>query len=312
LQKENAMHIPDSMLQGSICPVTATVSAAGLIAAAYFGRKAKDKPSAGRFGAVAALIFAGQMMNFPILDGTSGHLLGGVLAASLLGTPFGVLAMALVVAVQSLVFSDGGVTVLGANIFNMAILGAGAGGLLRAALAGRRRGAFRDCAATAAAAWFSVVLASLAVGGELAVDGRMAFLEVAPAMLGVHALIGIAEAAITVAAWLLFAEKAATAGTAPGKAAAPLTAAAVVALMLSPFASGFPDGLEWVGAKYLFLHESAPAFAGLLSHYAIPWVGHEILSRGLAGLAGVLVTFIAAWAMLRLMGTLPHQNIRIR
>jgi cobalt/nickel transport system permease protein len=67
------MHIPDSMLQGSICPVTVTVSTAGIIAAAYFGHKAKDKPSAARFGAVTALIFAGQMMNFPIMNGTSGH-----------------------------------------------------------------------------------------------------------------------------------------------------------------------------------------------------------------------------------------------
>jgi cobalt/nickel transport system permease protein len=309
--KENAMHIPDSMLQGSICPVTATVSTAGIIAAAYFGHKAKDKPSAARFGAVTALIFAGQMMNFPIMDGTSGHLLGGVLAASLLGTPFGVLAIALVVTIQGLVFSDGGVTVLGANIFNMAILGAGAGGMLRAALAGRWRGVFGSYAATALAAWASVLLASFAVSAELAADGQIAFFKVLPAMLGTHALTGIGEAAITVAGCLLFAGKTAPAGIATRQAAAPLTAAAVIALMLSPFASGFPDGLEWVGRKYHFLHESAPAFAGPLSDYAFPWVGNEILSTGVAGLMGVIISFGVAWIMLRLTGV-PTSGQRIR
>jgi cobalt/nickel transport system permease protein len=238
------MHIPDSMLQGSICPVTVTVSTAGIIAAAYFGHKAKDKPSAARFGAVTALIFAGQMMNFPIMNGTSGHLLGGVLAASLLGTPFGVLAIALVAVVQSLVFSDGGVTVLGANIFNMAILGAGVGGTLHAMLSDRWQGAYGNYAATAVASWLSVLLASFAVSVELAVDGQIAFFKVVPAMLGTHALIGIGEAVITVAGCLLLFENTASTRTVRGQAAVPLTAAAVIALMLSPFASGFPDGLE--------------------------------------------------------------------
>jgi cobalt/nickel transport system permease protein len=295
------MHIPDSMLQGSICPVTATVSAAGIIAAAYFGHKVKDKPSAARFGAVTALVFAGQMMNFPIMDGTSGHLLGGVLAASLLGTPFGILAIALVVIVQSLLFSDGGVTVLGANIFNMAILGAGVGGMLRATLADRWQGAYGKHAATAVAAWLSVLLASFAVSVELAVDGQIAFLRVVPAMLGTHALIGIGESVMTVAGCLLLVEKSAPARTAGGQVAVPLTAAAVIALMLSPFASGFPDGLEWVGRKYHFLHESAPAFAGPLSDYTVPSLSNEMLSTGVAGLLGVVISFGIAWTMLRLM-----------
>lgn len=121
------MHIPDSMLQGNVCSATAAVSVLGLVAAAYYGLKGQ-RPSASRFAAVTALIFAGQMMNFPVQYGTSGHLLGGVLAAHLLGTPFGVLSVALVVVIQSLVFADGGVTVLGANVLNMAIIGAGLGG----------------------------------------------------------------------------------------------------------------------------------------------------------------------------------------
>lgn len=294
------MHIPDSMLQGSICPVTAIVSVAGIIAASYYGFKAKDKPTAAYFGAITALIFAWQMMNFPIMDGTSGHLLGGVLAASLLGTPFGVLAIALVVAIQSLVFSDGGITVLGANIFNMAILGAGVGGILRSKLLTHWKSTQGKYAATAVAAWLSVIVASFAVSIELAIDGQIAFFEVVSAMVGTHALIGVGEAFITVACCLLLPADSVTTKT-KGQIAVPLTAAVVVALLLSPFASGFPDGLEWIAEKYNFLHQSAPVFVGPLPDYAFPSLSNEILSTGVAGLVGVILSFGIAWMILRIV-----------
>ena len=172
------MHIPDSMLQGAICPVTAVVSSFGIATAAYAARRTQTPPA--RFAGVTSLIFAGQMMNFPIMEGTSGHLLGGVLAASLLGTPLGVLSMALVVVIQSLLFSDGGITVLGANLFNMALVGAGVGGLLRAALAAGWRSPAGVLLATAVAAWASIVLASFAVSVELAVAGQVDRLLRAP------------------------------------------------------------------------------------------------------------------------------------
>lgn len=294
------MHIPDSMLQGSICPVTAVVCAAGIMVALYYGLKAREKPTAAGFGAITALIFAGQMMNFPIMDGTSGHLLGGVLAASLLGTPFGVLAIALVVTIQSLVFSDGGITVLGANVLNMAILGAGVGGVLRSALATRWRGSSAGYLATAVAAWFSVVLASVAVSVELAVDGQIAFFSVVAAMVGTHALIGVGEALITVAACMLFSSTVST--STKGQVALPLTVACLMALLLGPFASGFPDGLEWIAEKYGFLHASAPTFVGLLSDYSTPFVTNDLLSTGLAGVAGVVCSFALAWLLLRISG----------
>ncbi len=294
------MHIPNSMLQGSICPVTAAVSVVGITTAAYYGFKAKDKPTAASFGAITALIFAGQMMNFPIMNGTSGHLLGGVLAASLLGTPFGVLAIALVVTIQSLVFSDGGVTVLGANILSMAILGAGAGGMLRSRLVVCWKSTQGKYAATAVAAWLSVILASFAVSVELAIDGQIRFLSVVPAMVGVHALIGVGEALITVACCFLLSSHSATTKT-KGQVAVPLTAAVMVALLLSPFASGFPDGLEWIAEKYNFLHQSAPAFVGPLPNYAFPSFSNEMLSTGVAGLVGVILSFGVAWIILRIM-----------
>lgn len=297
------MHIPDSMLNGAVCPVTAALSVAGVIAAAWWALKSEQKPTAGRFAAIVALIFAGQMMNFPIMNGTSGHLLGGVLASAVLGTPLGVLAIALVVTIQSLVFSDGGVTVLGANVFNMALIGAGVGGWLQQRLAG----SLGQYLSTAVAAWCSVVLASTAASVELAGAGQIALGSVLPAMVGTHALIGLGEATISVAAVALLAHGWAAA---QGKAhvAVPLLAAVVVALLLSPFASGFPDGLEWVAGQYQFLHESAPAFVGAMPDYTVAAISNESLSTGLAGLAGVVICFVLGFGLLRGMDSLTAQR----
>ncbi|ANT64714.1 MULTISPECIES: energy-coupling factor ABC transporter permease [Prosthecochloris] len=300
------MHIPDSMLQGSVCPATATVSAIGIAAAAYYGMNG-EKPSASRFAAITALIFAGQMMNFSIMNGTSGHLLGGVLAASLLGTPFGVLSVAMVVVIQSLVFSDGGVTVLGANLLNMAIIGAGLGGMLRSTLAARWQSPRGEILATAVAAWASVVLASFTVSVELAIDGQIVFSSVVAAMVATHALIGIGEAIITVAA-CLFVHSTGTVKIQRGHVVVPFTAATVIALLLSPFASGFPDGLEWVAEKYQFLHESAPAFVGPLPDYSVSFIGNEMLSTGLSGMIGVIISFAAAWALHRFISLFVAQQ----
>jgi cobalt/nickel transport system permease protein len=150
---------------------------------------------------MAAFIFAAQMFNFQVAGGTSGHLLGGVLAAVLLGPWAGTLVMACVIAVQALVFSDGGLVVMGANIFNMGVVGTLGGfavyiGLCRV-LGGEDRA---RVPAAAIAAWISVVLASVFMSVELIVSGTSPAEVVLPAMVGVHVFIGIGEALITGAA----------------------------------------------------------------------------------------------------------------
>lgn len=274
------------MLHGSVCPVTAVVAATGVTAAVWAASKSESKPTASRFAAVSALVFAAQMMNFPVQFGTSGHLLGGVLAAVVLGTPFGVLSISLVLAVQCLLFSDGGLAVLGANILNMALLGAGVGGWLAGSLRHRSASTFTRIGL---AAWASVLLAALACSVELAVAGVVPFSKSAPMMLGVHALIGIGEALLTVAAVALLpsGEKSGRMGT-----FIPAAAALVIAMLLSPFASGFPDGLEWVSSKLGFWHESAPSFVAPLSGYSFPGISHEFVSSSLAGAVGVTAVFI--------------------
>ena len=288
------MHIPDAMLHGAICPVTAVVSVLGVAGASYLALKSPTKPTATQFGTISALIFAGQMINFPIADGTSGHLLGGVLASALMGYPFGILALALVVTIQSLVFSDGGLSVLGTNILNMALIGAGLGGIIHSTLIKKSTSTGFNYFFLGIAAWISVLLAAVAVSFELAISGTIALTKVIMAMLSTHMLIGLGEVLITVGCYGLLVRNNNVENN-NWNIMTPLMASMIIALMLSPFASGFPDGLEWVAAKYQFLHQSAPTFVAPLANYTVPWLNQEIFSTGIAGLMGVLVTFSIAW-----------------
>jgi len=295
------MHIPSAMLQGQICPVSAVVSVVCIAFAAWKAFFSKEKPQAFRFAAITALIFAGQMMNFPINGGTSGHLLGGVLAVALLGVPFGILSTALVVTIQCLIFSDGGFTVLGANVLNMAIIGAGLGGVILSALVKNASvKSSRYVIGVGFAAWVSLMLAALACSVELAVSGTIPFSKVIGSMLGTHAFIGIGEGLITAAACFVFVSKPQET-LSKRSAVAPLLASGIIAFVLSPFASGLPDGLEWVAQKYQFLHEAAPTFVSPLPGYTVPAISNEMLTTGLAGLAGVIITFAIAWIAARLL-----------
>lgn len=273
------MHIPDSMLQNTLCTVTLVVGAASLVAAVHAARKAESRPSAVKFGAITALIFAAQMVNFPILSEVSGHLLGGVLAAALLGVPFGVLSVALVIAIQALLFGDGGIDALGANILNMAVLGAGVGGALYSVLRAR----WQRPVSMGIAAWVAVMLAAFVVSMELGMGGRVAFLDIAPAMLGVHALIGLGEALITVLAFELLSSTAVTGGQRAG-GLVPLGLAAGL-VMFSPFASALPDGLSWVAAQHGWLPTQA---VSALAQAGMPGV-----------LLGALFSLAAGWGVMR-------------
>jgi cobalt/nickel transport system permease protein len=153
-----------------------------------------------RTAAVAALIFAAQTFNFPIVGGTSGHLIGGVLAVVLVGPFAGTLAMASVLIVQSLFYADGGLLALGANIINMAVCGA----LVSYYIYFWLNKTMPEWLSIMIAAWFSVVMAALACALEIGFSGTLAFGTVLPAMFKVHAVIGLAEALITIALVNLF------------------------------------------------------------------------------------------------------------
>jgi len=192
------MHIPDGFLDTKTWVSLGAISA-GFIAlsVARTNRKMGEKHIP-LMGVMAAFIFAAQMLNFPVAGGTSGHFMGSVLAAILLGPFAGILIMATVLIVQCLVFADGGLTALGANIFNMAVVGSLVGYLVYFILHLIIRGKAGRLLAAFMAGWISIVLASSACAVELAVSGTSPINVVLPAMGGVHALIGIGEGLITV------------------------------------------------------------------------------------------------------------------
>jgi cobalt/nickel transport system permease protein len=190
------MHIPDGFLNAQTWIPAWVVSAGGIgYSLKRATRVVKDRLIP-LMGVMAAFIFAAQMLNFPVMGGTSGHLLGGVLASVLLGPYAGAIVISVVLLVQCLVFQDGGLTTLGANILNMALIGTIASYFLfRLLLAVFGRKGF--LAAVAAAAWLSVMLASAVCAFELALSGTSPIRIALPAMAGVHALIGVGEAVIT-------------------------------------------------------------------------------------------------------------------
>jgi cobalt/nickel transport system permease protein len=195
------LHAPDGFLS---LPIAGVMWVLTLICVGYAVRRANqhvDERAIPLMGVLAAFIFAAQMFNFQIVGGTSGHLLGGVLAAVLLGPWIGTLVMASVIAVQALIFQDGGLVVMGANIFNMGIIGTMGGYViyrfLARVLGGEER---RRIPAAAIAAWLAVMLGAAAMTIELVLSGTTPAVVAVPAMLGVHAIIGIGEALITAAA----------------------------------------------------------------------------------------------------------------
>ncbi len=197
-----AMHIPDGFLSLPISLLT-WVIAIGLIALALqrVQRDLKER-AVPLMGVCAAFIFAAQMINFPIPGGTSGHLLGGTLAGVLLGPWAGALVMTVVFIVQATLFQDGGLTVLGANILNMGLIGTFAGYYLyKAVRSVIGFNTWRGMATGAAiAAWVSVVVASLVCAVQLGLSETVPLQVAIPAMLIWHVLIGIGEAMITLIA----------------------------------------------------------------------------------------------------------------
>lgn len=196
-----AMHAADRFLTVPVSILFWVVTLGVLAVAVRNTNRTLDERSVPLMGVMAAFIFAAQMFNFQVAGGTSGHLLGGVLAAILLGPWAGTLVMACVIAVQALVFSDGGLVVMGANIFNMGIVGTLGGYAVYRVLCGLFGGEDRGrIPAAAIAGWFSVVAGSTMMALELIVSGTSPAEIVLPAMLGVHVFIGIGEGLITAAA----------------------------------------------------------------------------------------------------------------
>ena len=196
-----AMHIPDGFLSPGVAAIAGVLAIAAVAYGLRVANVELDEARVPLLGVLAAFIFAVQMLNFPIVGGTSGHLLGATLAAVLLGPWLACLVMAVVLIVQAFVFADGGISALGANVLNMGVLGALLAGYLVLAsekVLPHTRGAFLGTVAVVS--WLAVMVGATVTSVELALSDTVPLGTVLPAMLGVHAFIGVGEAVITVAA----------------------------------------------------------------------------------------------------------------
>ncbi len=289
-----ALHIPDGFLSLAISLVFWAISILMVGLAIARTKKALGEKQVPLMGVMAAFIFAAQMLNFPVAGGTSGHFIGGTLAAIVLGPWAGLLVMMAVIALQALLFQDGGLLVMGANIFNMGILTVIIGfGLYRGVVDRPRR---VRLAVAGLAAWLAVVASALVTALQLWLSGTSRLAIVVPAMLGVHMVIGIGEALITAAA-LVFIEQTRpdllTAKSVSEKGGRGWVVVGVIlsllAVSLSPLASTDPDGLERVAEDLGFLDRGLPAPYAIFPDYTIPFLGETPLSTIVAGLIGALV-----------------------
>ncbi|MEV8553306.1 energy-coupling factor ABC transporter permease [Streptomyces glaucescens] len=335
------MHVPDGFIDAPTSVATGVVAAGAVAVSLRGARRELDERTAPLAGLVAAFVFAVQMLNFPVAAGTSGHLLGGALAAILVGPYTGVLCISVVLLMQGILFADGGLTALGVNITDMAVVTVVVAyavfrGLVKVLPRTRRS----VTAASFAASLLSVPAAALAFTFLYWIGGTtdVAIGKVAGAMVGVHLLIGIGEAAITaltvgaviaVRPDLVYGARGLRAPLklrvggelvdAPAPEAAPaaartshravwlagLAASVVLAGFVSFYASADPDGLEKVAADHGIDRkgEEHAAADSPLADYGVEDVDDARLSGGLAGVIGVGLTVVAGstvfWAVRR-------------
>jgi cobalt/nickel transport system permease protein len=300
------MHIPDGFLDAKTAAVAGALAVGGLAVAIRQVNRTLPRSKVPLMGLAAAFVFAAQMLNFPVAGGTSGHLLGGVLAAVLLGPAVGAVVITAVLILQCFLFSDGGVLALGANVFNMALVGTVGGYAIYALTQRVLKGAHGWVTAVFFAAWCSTVLASLACAGELAFAGTAAGGVVVPTMAGVHMIIGLGEALITslvllairrVRPELLDAQRWQTGGARLQVIGFGLIIALGLALFVAPYASSWPDGLEKVAATLGFEERATTLMKSLMPNYQMLGISSEGLATAVAGFVSTVVMFVVAWGI---------------
>jgi len=298
------MHVPDGLLSAPVSLASAALASVAVATACARARTDLSARRASTIGVTAAFIFAAQMINFPVAGGTSGHLVGGVLAAVLLGPSSAVVVMTAVLMLQCLVFGDGGLLALGANVLNMAVLHPLVGFALYKVAAGRTGpSGVRGIAAVAFGSWIASIVAAAACAGELTLSGIAAPSVVLTAMVGVHTLVGLGEALIAslvVTSVMRLrpellrrvssrARSSALTGMLLGS-----SASLALALFVSPFACTWPDGLTRVVARLGIEPARARVSLGApLSGYAVAGLNGSWLSTSIAALAGTVLVFVA-------------------
>lgn len=299
---EDAVHIPDGFLSPPVWATLDVVSAGGVaIVARRAQREAANQIPL--LGVMGAFVFAAQMINFPVGLGTSGHLVGGALLAIVLGPSAAAVVMTAILCVQAFVFQDGGIVVLGANVFNMALAGVAAGYLPYRMWPAPGRGARWRTASIFAAGALSVLVSATLALSELLISGVMMPQRMLAISMGLFAVSAILEGVITVAA--IGAIERLQPVRAPAGAASRLVgtlgvAAVLIAVFGILLASAAPDGIEHLAAQLGLSHAAAWAHAPLAGYDAgVP--GSPWLRRAAAGLTGMLVIYVVSLAAGRLL-----------
>lgn len=305
------LHVPDGFLNTAVSLLCWLISIIVLTVAVRKAQADYDERLVPLAGVMAAFIFAAQMINFPVAGGTSGHLIGAALAFIVLGPWLGLLVMTAVIALQALLFQDGGLVVMGANILIMGIVPGFVGyGVYQ--LAGNHGRAVK-LGAAGVGAWLSVVMGALVTAVLLAMSGTANLTLVVPLMVGIHMLIGIGEALITMAA-LSFIMRSRPQLLGVNQASSGMRwllagiGIVLFVILLSPFASSSPDGLEWVAEQQAFIDQAADAPFMLLADYTIPALGDSSLSTVLAGVIGAVVVAVFVLFVGRLFGRRSEQR----
>ena len=316
------MHVPDGFLDAPTLVTTAALGVAGLGLALREVRRNLPPRRVPLIGLAAAFVFAAQMLNFPVAAGTSGHLIGAALAAVLLGPAAAIVAMTAVLLLQALMFADGGITALGANVLNLAVIAPlVAYGVYRCVRSVAGEGQQATLLATGFAAWCSTMAAALACALQLAASGVVEWGTVLAAMGGVHMVIGLGEAVITmlIVAVVMRARPELVTSAVPGvqqsrsrKVAYGAAVSIGLMVLFAPFASSLPDGLEHVAERFGFAGLAAASQPAPLPDYTLvpladssPW-----LATVLAGALGALVAFAVAWFVARALAAPAQPTAR--
>ena len=314
------MHIPDGFITGATTTGYGLVSAAGMaVAVRQTGKNLVDRriPLA---GLVAAFGFAAQMFNFPVFPGMSGHLLGGVLAAVLVGPWTAIVILGIVLGTQAFFFADGGLTALGLNTFNLGIIGAGVGyGIFKliVRIAGGRSGSVGAAAGVAAGLSVPLAAGSFVIQFSLGGAAEVSISAVLVAMLGTHALIGIGEGVMTaLVIGAVMQTRPDLVHGAPqdrptAKRRVPVRSVLVVGLLvtlafavgISQFASSNPDGLEFVAEQQGFRStaEDSATSGSPLANYGAGLTGRSTLDTAVAGLIGVGLILLIGFVLFKLV-----------
>lgn len=298
------MHIPDGFLSLVVSAILWMLSIVLVGIALWQAEKELGSLQVPLMGVLAAMVFAGQMLNFQVAGGTSGHLMGAAMVTIFLGPWSAIVVMTAVVATQAVIFQDGGLLALGANIFNMGVVGVAVSYAAHRIVTKLARGqAWGVFLSAAAGGWLSIVAAALACAIQLSLSGTAPANLSIPAMGGIHAVIGLGEALITLGAVAFV--YAVRPGLLPSGQTTPVGGRAVLAgglviavllALLSPLASTYPDGLEWVAetTQPTFLDRAADAPYSIIPDYVFPGIPNEALATIVAGMVGVIIVFAVA------------------